>query len=277
MSGRFSRRDFLIGSVSLAGGVAFGSHAIAADNPLKQGLGPNEATFNPWIKISPTKITLITPHADVGQGVASMQAILIAEEMDLELGQFETEFGPPSAAYYNTALVDELVPRRATDKTFFVKELREKERKAAEAVLPLLGLDMTGGSSSAADSFDKLLKAGAVARETLKATAARRTGIPINALSTKSAAVILPNDTRIPYVELAAEAAHTRVAENATPRDRTQWRLIGKTTKRLDIEAKVTGAQKFGIDQAFVGMVYAAVKLNPHRERRSGRSSTRAR
>jgi isoquinoline 1-oxidoreductase beta subunit len=82
---KFSRRAFLIGSAALAGGVAFGTYAVAqeAANPLKPGLGPNSATFNPWVKISPEKITLITPHADIGQGVASAQAALIAEEMDL--------------------------------------------------------------------------------------------------------------------------------------------------------------------------------------------------
>ena len=81
MGRRFSRRAFLIGSTAIAGGVVFGGYAVARDaaNPLKQGLGLNAATFNPWVKISPEKITLITPHADVGQGVASAQAILIAE------------------------------------------------------------------------------------------------------------------------------------------------------------------------------------------------------
>src|SRR3546814_7498481 len=71
----FSRRNFLISSVALAGGVAFGSYAAAQEkaaylvNPLASDLGPDSATFNAWVKISPEKITLITPHSDSGQGI----------------------------------------------------------------------------------------------------------------------------------------------------------------------------------------------------------------
>jgi isoquinoline 1-oxidoreductase beta subunit len=263
MGRRFSRRAFLIGSTAIAGGVVFGGYAVARDaaNPLKQGLGLNAATFNPWVKISPEKITLITPHADVGQGVASAQAILIAEEMDLELGQFETEFGPPSAAYYNAALADGLVPFRVTDNSFAAKFAR----KTAAAVLKASGQDLTGGSSSVADSYTKLRVAGAVARETLKATAARRSGLPVTALHTEAGAVILPDGKRIAYTDLAAEAAKIDPVTDVTLRKPSQWRLIGKPTQRLDIEAKATGALKFGIDQAVEGMVFATVKLNPHK------------
>src|SRR3546814_141656 len=101
----FSRRNFLISSVALAGGVAFGSYAAAQEkaaylvNPLASDLGPDSATFNAWVKISPEKITLITPHSDSGQGIVSALAALIAEEMDLEFGQFVVDFGLPHAAY----------------------------------------------------------------------------------------------------------------------------------------------------------------------------------
>ena len=53
-------------------------------------------TFNPWVEISPEKITLIAQHADIGQGVGSVQPIMIAEEMDLDPGQFEVRFAGPS-------------------------------------------------------------------------------------------------------------------------------------------------------------------------------------
>ncbi|MEO0578337.1 MAG: xanthine dehydrogenase family protein molybdopterin-binding subunit, partial [Pseudomonadota bacterium] len=87
---KIARRGFLFGSVALAGGVAFGVYKVKRphDNPLEVGLGDDEATFNPWVKISPQGITLIAPHTDLGQGVRSLQAALIAEELDLEFGQF---------------------------------------------------------------------------------------------------------------------------------------------------------------------------------------------
>lgn len=100
------RRAFLIGSAAVVGGVAFGVYAVNSPNanPNLADLGDGEASFNPWVRIDGETITLITPHGDKGQGVVSSQAALIAEEMDLELGQFETSFGKPDAAYWNTAM-----------------------------------------------------------------------------------------------------------------------------------------------------------------------------
>jgi isoquinoline 1-oxidoreductase beta subunit len=114
-------------------------------------------------------VTLITPHADKGQGVVSSQAALIAEELDIEFGQFEISFGPPSAAYWNTAMAEEAVPFRSTDEGFAAETMRD----VAGGAIKLLGLQATGGSTSMADSFDKLRRAGAVARETLKLAASQ--------------------------------------------------------------------------------------------------------
>ena len=86
-----ARRTFLIGSAALVGGVAFGAYVVRKphDNPLADTLAEGEATFNPWVKVTADGITLITPHPDIGQGAVQMQAILIAEEMDLDPGQFD--------------------------------------------------------------------------------------------------------------------------------------------------------------------------------------------
>ena len=91
-----SRRAFLIGSAAIAGGVAFGPPALAQDMapPLPQGAPAGSARINPWVVIGPDRITVVAPHADVGQGVASVQAALIAEELDVDLDQPELSFGP---------------------------------------------------------------------------------------------------------------------------------------------------------------------------------------
>ncbi|MDC0663438.1 xanthine dehydrogenase family protein molybdopterin-binding subunit [Marinobacter sp. SS21] len=268
MSPTYSRREFLIGSAALAGGVAFGSYSLGVlattpepNNPLLTGLGPESATFNPWVKITPEGITLVTPHADVGQGVVAIQAALIAEEMDLELAQFDTDFGPPSPVYYNGGLVEEFAPFMATD----LSPEAEAARAAALQWLKEQGMQMTGGSSTVPDSYTKLRVAGAVARETLKAAASKRTGIPVSELGTKAGAVLLPGGATIPYTALAAAAATLAPIEEVTLRDPSQWRLLGKTMQRLDVEAKCTGSLQFGIDLVMDGMVYAAVKLNPHK------------
>jgi isoquinoline 1-oxidoreductase beta subunit len=262
---KLSRRALLIGSAAIAGGVAFGAYgnaeasATGGDNPLAAGLGPNSVTFNPWVAISPDKITLIAQHADIGQGVGSVQPIMIAEEMDLDPGQFEVRFAGPSPAYFNTGFADELAPFVAADQSAAAKEARAKSLEW----LRQAGLQMTGGSSTLPDTYEKLRVAGAVARETLKAAAAKRSGVAVADLRTQSGHVILPNGTKIAYVELSAEAAKIPPVLDAKPRDPSNWRLLGKPMTRLDIRDKVMGELKFGIDLKMDGMLYAAVKLNP--------------
>lgn len=264
-----SRRALVFGSVAVAGGVAFGSYGraqeapppAAATNPLAAGLGPDSVTFNPWVEISPEKITLIAQHADIGQGVGSIQPIMIAEELDLEPGQFEIRFAGPSPAYFNTGFAHELAPFMAADQS----PEAERARAAALDWLRKSGLQMTGGSSTIPDTYEKMRVAGAVARETLKAAAAKRSGVAAADLRTEAGNVILPDGTKIPYVTLSADAAKIPPVTDVKLRDPSQWRLIGKPMERLDIRSKVTGEMKFGIDQTMDGMVYAAVKLNPNK------------
>ncbi|WP_421856762.1 xanthine dehydrogenase family protein molybdopterin-binding subunit [Oricola sp.] len=273
--GKIARRTFLVGSVAIAGGVAFGTYMVRRPhaNPLEDGLANGEATFNPWVKISDEEITLITPHADVGQGVVWMQAMLIAEEMDLEPGQFVTDFGQPAAAYYNTAMADESVPFKSTDRSFQAEAMRT----AMGSMLKLIGMQGTGGSSSVPDSFDKLRKAGAAARETLKLAASQETGIAVADLTTEAGAVVLPDGTRLAYTDLAARAATVEPVHDVVLRDPSQWRFIGKDTQRSDIVAKSTGTLDYEIDLQMDGMVYAALRLNPRKSPIKGFNAENAR
>ena len=168
-----TRRSFLVGSAAIAGGIAFGIYKVkqTPDNPLAADLPEGAASFNPWVIINKEKVTLIVPHADKGQGVASAQAALIADELDLEWGKFDISFGQPSAAYWNTAMADETVPFMSTDSSTPARTMRN----VMGGLMKLIGLQGTGGSTSMADSFDKLRTAGAVARETLKLAASQQT------------------------------------------------------------------------------------------------------
>ncbi|MEM9634247.1 MAG: molybdopterin cofactor-binding domain-containing protein [Pseudomonadota bacterium] len=258
---KYTRRAFLVGAAAVAGGVAFGYYQVQKPhaNPLLKDKGDGDAVFNPWVKIDRDGITLITPHSDVGQGAASMQAALIAEELDVEFGQFKTDFGAPSPAYYNTALAAEGAPFMSTDESFTAETMRT----VMGGVIKLMGMQVTGGSSSVPDSIDKLRTAGAVARETLKLAASRRTGISVGRLTTKAAAVVLPDGTALSYTDLALDAADLEPVNDVQLRKPSQWRLIGKNMKRLDVVAKSTGTQVYGIDLEIPGMVHATVMLNP--------------
>lgn len=256
-----ARRTFLIGSVAIAGGVAFGAYMYRrpGENPLLADLEPGEAAITPYVKIDSDSVTLITPRTDLGQGTYSMQAMLIAEELDIELDQVNVHPGPPAPAYYNTALAEESAPFRSTNESF----VAESTRGVMDVLMKFLGMHVTGGSSSVPDAYQKLRTAGAVARETLKKAASDKTGVPVGRLKTARGAVQLPDGTELTYVELAPIAATIAPVTNVQLRDPSEWRLIGKPTQRHDIVAKSTGTLPYGVDFKIDGMLNATVKLNP--------------
>lgn len=256
-----ARRSFLIGSAAVAGGVVFGVYKVRQphDNPLRAGLKAGEAALSPWVRIDKDAVTLITPHADLGQGAHSVQALLIAEELDIEFGQFRVEPGVPAPAYYNRALSDEQVPFLSRDTSLQAQTLRG----VMGGLFKVMGVMVTGGSSTVPDSFEKLREAGAVARETLKLAASKKTGVPVAQLKTAGGAVQLPDGKALKYTELAELAATLEPVAEVTLRAPSQWRLIGKPTQRLDIVAKSTGTQAYGIDLSMEGMLHAAVRVNP--------------
>jgi len=273
--GKIARRTFLVGSAAVVGGVAFGYYAYKRpiSNPLLNDLAEGEAALTPYVKIDGAGITLITPRADSGQGAYHVQAALIAEELDVELDQVSVDPGMPDPAYYNTALSAEAAPFRSTDDGFAA----DTTRGIMDAMMKFLGMQITGGSTTVPDSFEKLRLAGAVARETLKAAAAQQTGANVADLKTEKGAVLLPGGGSLAYTELAATAAAMDPVNDVVLRDPSTWRLVGKEMERVDILAKSTGTQRYGIDFEVEGMVHASVRTSPRRGMMNGFDAETAR
>lgn len=262
---RIARRTFLVGAGAIAAGLAVGTYVYKREgaNPLRKDLPDGAATLNPHVRIDAKGVTLITPRADKGQGAYSVQAALIAEELDLAWGQFQVDPGPPSSAYYNGALMAELVfPIAATSESFMART----GRGMGDVMGKLLGLQLTGGSSTVPDAFDKLRVAGAVARQMLLAAAAQQTGVAVAQLKTAEGHVLTPDGKRIPYTALAAAAGKLKAPSDVKLKPASEWRLLGKPMQRLDIVAKSTGTATYGIDLRMPGMVYATVRTNPRRD-----------
>jgi isoquinoline 1-oxidoreductase beta subunit len=258
-----ARRTFLIGSAAIAGGVAFGVYKYKTPyaNPLLDNLAEGEAALTPYVKIDASGITLITPRADSGQGAYSVQAILIAEELDVELDQINVDPGMPDKVYYNTALGADGAPFAPTDDSFAANSTRT----VMDSLMKFLGMQVTGGSTTVPDSYEKLRLAGAVARETLKAAASQQTGIAVSELKTANGMVETPDGTKISYQDLAGIAATLDPVDGVALRDPSTWRIVGKPHQRLDTLAKSTGTQEYGIDFKRDGMVHAMVRTNPRR------------
>ena len=127
-----------------------------------------------------------------------------------------------------------------------------------------LSLQITGGSSTVPDAYEKMRIAGAVARDVLLQAAAKRTGIAKEELKTSNGSVITPRGEVLSYASLAAETARIDPPKDVRlEAGKAEWRYLGKAMQRTDIVAKSTGTATFGIDIKMPGMVYATVRTNP--------------
>ncbi|WP_372571337.1 xanthine dehydrogenase family protein molybdopterin-binding subunit [Ruegeria jejuensis] len=252
------RRTFLIGSAAIVGGVAFGVYYVnrPAPNPLKPQEG--ETALNPFVLIDQEGVTLFAPRAEMGQGVMTTWAALIAEELDVELDDVRVLHGPAAAAYYNSAMLGEALPNKGYDISDFQHNLAE----ALGMLGKVLSLQVTGGSTSMKDGFERMREAGATARETLKQAAAEQLGVDRGLLKTEKGAVIAPDGTTIPYTELAVAAGQID-PPHVELRDPSQWRILGKHHPRVDMVGKSTGTAEYAIDVRPEGLKFASVRVNP--------------
>ncbi len=261
--GKIARRTFLIGAAAIAGGVAVGyySYRRPYPNPLEADLAEGEATFNPYVKIaSDGAITIVAPRAEMGQGVATSLAALVAEELDVDLAAVRVEHGPASYAYYNSELLAEGGPFAFFDEGMAAEAVRGVMGAAGK----MLGIQGTGGSTSIRDGFDRMRQAGATARHMLVAAAAEKLGVPASELETGGARITHKASGRAAtYGEVAVAAAAMKPPSNVELRPQSEWKILGKPQMRTDMLAKVTGAPIFGIDADLPGMLHGTVRMSP--------------
>jgi isoquinoline 1-oxidoreductase beta subunit len=259
--GKILRRTFLLGSAAIAGGVAVGWYMYNKPHPNPLEAKPGEGVFTPFIKIaSDNTVTMVIPRAEMGQGMLTTLAAMVAEELDVELAAVKTEFAPAAKAYYNSAMLEEGAPFPAFDNSFVAETMRGMQGVIAK----FLAMQATGGSSSAVDAFDKLREAGAAARAMLVSAAAEQWAVPAASLRTEDGKVLDPALAKsLTYGELAERAARQKLPSGVALKPREQWRYLGKTLPKLDMEAKVTGKATFGIDVRLPDMLFATVRMNP--------------
>lgn len=253
-----TRRSFIVLGAAVVGGAAFGAYKVTEvpANPLVPA--PGSLPLNPWVIINADGITVIAPRAEMGQGISTTLAALVAEELDVDWAQIRVLHGPPAQAYYNAGFVE-----RMSNEPDYLLSKADNTPNAVLAALPkILSMQMTGGSTGAIGGFVQMRLAGAGAREALKAAAAMRLGVLPDTLKTEAGKVI--GAQTFTYAELAEEAA-TLVPADVALRDPATWRFVGKPMPRVDMVAKSTGTETFGIDITLPGMKFATVRMNPKR------------
>lgn len=204
--------------------------AIAGDGDLT----PRDGVFEPnaFIQIDETgAIRLIVPKVEMGQGIYTSIPMLIAEELETPIDSVTIVHAPPNEKLYAD---------------------------------PLLGAQMTGGSTSIRYAWEPMRRAGAAARTLLVAAAAQLWRVdPISCHAERGYVIHASTGKRIAYGELAASAARLPVPETVILKDPKDFRLIGTTAKRLDSPQKIDGSAKFGIDIRLPDMLYAIVVSCP--------------
>ena len=221
--------------------------------------GEGESSFNAWVTIDRTgRVAVSVPHQEMGQGVFSLVALLVAEELDCDPAGITARPAPLGLAYSNPLpVLDSLALKRGDD------ALGSVAHRAFEAVLRLTGDQLTGGSTSARNCWVAARRAGAGARSALLSAAARRWGVPAERLRTLSSRVVDPvTGQSFGFGELAVDAAQEE-PRRVEPKPREQYRLIGRGIRRVDSRAKTDGSARFAADIRLPGLRYASVRHAP--------------
>ncbi|SHN18892.1 xanthine dehydrogenase family protein molybdopterin-binding subunit [Chitinophaga sp. CF418] len=232
----FNRRQFIKDTALITGGlvIAFTVPAIARKRRLPGNEVPisdpgKMPTPNAFLRIDPDgTVTITLSHCEMGQGISTALAMLVAEELDADWQKIKVEDAPAALVYYHT----------------------------------IYGTQRTGGSSSLYSEFDRYRQVGATARNMLVQAGARRLQVDVKDCKTENGYVIV-GDKKLSYGELAEEAATLPVPTEVPLKDRADWKFIGKPVKRLDTPAKVKGEAIFGMDIHFPGMLTALVARSP--------------
>ena len=224
-----TRRDFLKVSGTVAGGLALGFYLPTG--PRVAQAAAQTSSPNAWIKIgTDNSITIMCARSEMGQDVYTSMAMLVTEELEVDINKIKVEFAPPAEVYINA----------------------------------LLGGQLTGGSTAVRDAWEKLRKAGASARMMLVAAAASEWGADASQLKAANGMVTGPGGKKATYGQLAAKAATMEVPKDVPLKPSSQFKVVGNVKqKRLDTVAKVNGTAQFGIDTRVPGMLYAAVAMAP--------------
>ncbi|MCC7410122.1 MAG: xanthine dehydrogenase family protein molybdopterin-binding subunit [Gammaproteobacteria bacterium] len=260
-----TRRRFIV-TTALAGGGLLAGYTLLrepdrlATPPAWSAAGAGIA-LNAWLRIAADDtVTVAIPRAEMGQGVQTGLAALVAEELDVDWAQIRVEPAPLEPVYANIAIVLEGLPFADDDERTRARIARVLARRTGA----WLAIQVTGGSTSMRDAWHPLRAAGASARALLVAAAARRWDIAAAACTTRSGSVRERDGGRAArYGVLVEAAARLTPPASIVLKPRAQHHLIGTRLPRLDTAAKVTGAAVFGVDVRLPGLLHAALRLAP--------------
>lgn len=229
---KLDRRKFLkvtgIAGAVLAIGfdkLAFGSTESTLKKYMPEDLISGESV-NPYVTISESgEITFMAHIPELGQGISQGIPAIIAEEMGVSMDQIT-----------------------------IVKA----------SALRKYGAQSIGGSRSVRSLFNPMRKLGAATKDLFVRAAADQWGISTDDCEVKNGVVYQKGgSTQLSYGQLVKEAAKLELTKEPTLKKKSEFTIIGKATKRPDLEGKVNGSADFGIDANTEGLLYATIERCP--------------
>ncbi len=256
------RRTFLLAGLGAGGALFLGWAFMPPRQRLRGRTLPETAggavALNGWVTIAPDDtVTVVVPKAEMGQGIHTGLAMLLAEELGCDWARVRVAHSPIDRIYANVEVVVDGLPFHPDAQGRLVRGLRWMTAKTMREI----GVMMTGGSSSIRDCWEPIRLAGASARSALLAAAAARAGVPEAACRVEAGRVIA-GAQRFRFGELAADALRARPSQ-VTLKPLAEFTLAGRAMPRLDAADKSRGATAYGIDVRLDGMRYAAVAMSP--------------
>src|SRR5712671_6105296 len=242
------RRGFLKAGAAAVGGFVINLALPLAPRPAGAAT-PASPIFAPnaFIRIDRQgAVTLVMPMVEMGQGVYTAMAMLLAEELEVGLDQVRLEHAPPDDALYANAILQS---------------------------------QTTGLSSTIRAFWTPLRQAGAMARTMLVAAAAKQWSVDATSCQAQRGAVVhAASSRRLTYGELVDTAATfpVPVRESVVLKPLDAMSLIGRSAKRIEGPEKVNGRTEFGIDVRLPGMKIAAIAVSPVLGGRAKRVNERA-
>jgi isoquinoline 1-oxidoreductase beta subunit len=225
-----SRKSFLkiasLGGIGLCLGLfaADSKTHILTDEEIEAAIQSVE--LNAWVIIDTNgKITFVDHRAEMGQGSFHSVPQILAEELEVNLNDIHVIFGKGDKKYGN---------------------------------------QVTGGSSTIRSNYKNFLKITATAREMLIAAAAVKWSADHSDCYAENGHVIhRPSGKKAHYGELVLAASKMPVPKDVKLKKRSEYKVIGKPSRRIDTKSKTNGSVTFGLDKKIPGMLYAAVERNP--------------
>lgn len=230
MNSRIDRRSFIKGSASLGAGLVIGFH-IQPKSVLAQAPAPASYPPNAFVRIgTDSSVTVVSKHTEMGQGIYTGLATILAEELDADWSQVRTEAAPVDAQVYAHLM---------------------------------LGVQGTGGSMSIPNAWMQYRQVGATARAMLVQAAAAAWSVPAAEIGVSKGVLSHASGKRGSFGEFATAAAALPAPQNVPLKNPQDFALIGTRLPKVDTRAKVTGQAMYTIDVQRPGMLTAVVAHAP--------------